>query len=56
MKVQCAEPKKRHLKIRDDLPFFTKEEISRHNLKYQIMKNPGVDTFDIIGNAWEIER
>lgn len=46
----------KHKKIRDDLPFYTEEEISHHNNKYHFMKTPGVDTFDIIGNAWEIQR
>lgn len=58
-KVQCAEPEKslkRHQIIREDLPFFTEEELARHDNKYHIMKCPNVDTFDIIGNSWEIER
>lgn len=57
--VDCSEELKssqKHEIIRYDLPYFTEEEISRHNNKYHILRSPGVDTFDVIGNVWEIER
>jgi hypothetical protein len=47
---------KKHEIIREDLPYFTADELSQHNNKYHIVKSPGVDTFDVVGNAWEIER
>lgn len=60
--VQCEqqtapqEQKKPHMLIRNDLPFISEEELSRHDNKYHIHSGPGVDTFDVIGNSWEIER
>ncbi|XP_070502094.1 sulfite oxidase, mitochondrial-like isoform X1 [Chironomus tepperi] len=45
-----------HEIIREDLPFYTDEELALHDNKYHIKKGPGVDTFDIIGNSWDIER
>lgn len=57
--VNCAEKInliKHHEIIRDDLPFYTEEELSRHDNRYNFVKSPGVDTFDVVGTAWEIER
>lgn len=47
--VNCAEKInsiKNHEIIRDDLPFFTDEELSRHDNKYKLVIRSGVDTFD----------
>ncbi|CAG9802892.1 unnamed protein product [Chironomus riparius] len=55
-KVEVKLELKQHQIIRDDLPFYTDEELAMHDNKYHIKKSPGVDTFDIIGNSWEIDR
>ncbi|KAL7029794.1 hypothetical protein ACKWTF_006368 [Chironomus riparius] len=55
-KVELKLELKQHQIIRDDLPFYTDEELAMHDNKYHIKKGPGVDTFDIIGNSWEIDR
>jgi hypothetical protein len=48
----------RHEVIRDDLPYFTDEDLALHDNKYRIENYPGVDTstFDVIGNACEVQR
>ncbi|KAG5684954.1 hypothetical protein PVAND_014161 [Polypedilum vanderplanki] len=54
----------RHEVVREDLPFFTPEEVALHvNKYYRKINFPGVDnfykdasTFDVIGNACETER
>lgn len=47
--VNCAEKinlVKNHEIVRDDLPFFTAAELSRHNNRYNFVKNLGVDNLN----------